>query len=59
MAGTVRLPGNRGQKIAGGPEHNALAEANTPERFQPASPDNTGSPYIDVTTGKPYPVAPG
>lgn len=60
MAGSTTRGGIRGQKIAGGPEwQREVVEPNTPERFQPESPDTTGNPFYDVETGKPYPGAPG
>jgi hypothetical protein len=55
MAGSNTRGGFRETKLAGGPEFNALVEANSPPRYQPVTPKTTGNPNIDPATGLPYP----
>jgi hypothetical protein len=55
MAGSTTRGGTRFPKFVCDPEYIAIVQENTPERFNPPAPDTTGNPYIDPTTGKPYP----
>jgi hypothetical protein len=55
MAGSNSRGSVRETKFVTEQSYAGLVAANSPPRFNPPAPDNTGNPLIDPTTGKPYP----
>lgn len=59
MSGSTTRGGSRFPKFVTDPEYLEHVQVNSRPVYNPVGPETTGSPYIDPTTGKKYPGAPG